>query len=212
MKNIVESMLIGEIDMPEFILEVRQNPAAMDQVVNTIPQDAVRNPSHGLWKNISYDWARLCDFNAWEGICNLCRFDNSIGDNLNIWGTLHAIYSYSYPDLPYTTKYRDMHSLYLEAIGDCFGGPEVKDIIESIIIDSLKLKTKAQRIKYAKEQIKSIFHIVDNKKPWWIQGAEWPRGVNSPMQYIEKKRKGEEVRYIFQDVDTGEIRTVIQYY
>ena len=183
-------MLIGEIEMSEFIIEINKNPAAMEQVINTIPKDAIRNPSHDLWKNISYDWARLCGFNAWEGICNICRFDDSIGDNLNIWGTLRAIYSYTYPDLSYTTKYADMHSLYLEAIGDCYGGPEVKEIIESII----------------------AFHIVENKKPWWIPGAEWPRGVNSPMQYIEKKRKGEEVRYIFKDVDTGEIRTVIQYY
>lgn len=212
MKNIVESMLIGEIEMREFILEVNRNPEAMEQVISTIPKDAIRNPSHGLWKNISYDWARFGSFNVWEGICNICRFDDSIGDNLNIWGTLQRIYSYTHPDLPYTTKYLDMHSLYLAAIGDYYGGPEVNDIIESIIIDSLKLKAKSQRIKHAKEQIKEAFHIVDNKKPWWIKGAEWPCGVNSPMQFIGKKRRGEEVHYTFKDVDTGEIRTIIQYY
>ena len=212
MKNIVESMLIGEIPMSEFILEVNRTPEAMEQVISIIPKEAIRNPSHGLWQKISYDWARLCDFNAWEGLCNICRFDNSIGDNLNIWGTLQRIYSYSYPNLPYTTKYQDIHTLYLQAIGDYYGGPEVEDIIENIIIDSLKLKNKSQRIKNVKEQIKNTFHVIDNKKPWWIQGAEWPRGVNSPMQFIEKKRRGEEVRYIFKDVDTGEIRTVVQYY
>ena len=205
-------MLIGEIPMSEFILEVNRTPEAMEQVISIIPKEAIRNPSHGLWQKISYDWARLCDFNAWEGVCNICRFDNSIGDNLNIWGTLQRIYSYSYPNLPYTTKYQDIHTLYLQAIGDYYGGPEVEDIIENIIIDSIKLKTKSQRIKHAKEQIKKAFHIVDNKKPWWIQGAEWPRGVNSPMQFIEKKRRGEEVRYIFKDIDTGETRTVVQYY
>lgn len=205
-------MLIGEIPMSEFILEVNRTPEAMEQVISIIPKEAIRNPSHGLWQKISYDWARLCDFNAWEGVCNICCFDNSIVDNLNIWGTLQRIYSYSYPNLPYTTKYQDIHTLYLQAIGDYYGGPEVEDIIENIIVDSLKLKTKSQRIKHAKEQIKKAFHIVDNKKPWWIQGAEWPRGVNSPMQFIEKKRRGEEVRYIFKDIDTGEIRTVVQYY
>lgn len=212
MKNILESMLTGEIKMSEFIDQINQNPVAMELVATIIPQDAVNNPDHGLWQKISYDWARMCGFNAWEGICNICRFDDSIGDNLNIWGTLHAIYSYSYPNLPYTTKYHDIHTLYLEAIGDYYGGPEVKDIIESIIIDSLELKTKLQRVKYAKEKIKNTFHVVDNKKPWWIQGAEWPCGINSPMQFIDKKRRGEEVHYIFRDVDTGEIRTVIQYY
>lgn len=212
MKNILESMLTGEIKMSEFIDQINQNPVAMELVATIIPQDAVNNPDHGLWQKISYDWARMCGFNAWEGICNICRFDDSIGDNLNIWGTLHAIYSYSYPNLPYTTKYHDIHTIYLEAIGDYYGGPEVKDIIESIIVDSLELKTKSQRIKYAKEKIKNTFHVVDNKKPWWIQGAEWPCGINSPMQFIEKKRRGEAVHYIFRDVDTGEIRTVIQYY
>lgn len=212
MQNIIESMLIGKIEMREFIQTIQEDHQAMESIVNIIPQEAINNRNHELWKNISYDWARMCGFNAWEGICNICRFDDSIGDNLNIWGTLHAIYSYSYPNLPYTTKYHDIHTIYLEAIGDYYGGPEVKDIIESIIVDSLELKTKSQRIKYAKEKIKNTFHVVDNKKPWWIQGAEWPRGVNSPMQFIDKKRRGEEVHYSFRDVDTEEIRTVIQYY
>ncbi|MBP3334211.1 MAG: hypothetical protein J6M35_09225 [Clostridia bacterium] len=212
MKNIVECMLIGEIEISEFIYEVKQNPKAMEYVINIIPQEAINNRYHAVWRNISYDWACACGFNAWKGVCNICRMDDSIGDNLNIWTTLHAIYSYNHPDLPYTTKYHDMHDLYLGAIGDYYGGPEVEDIIKDIIIDSLKLKNKSQRIKNAKEQIKNAFHVVDNKKPWWIQGAEWPRGVNSPMQFIDKKRKGEAVHYTFKDVDTGEIRTVIQYY
>ena len=37
-------------------------------------------------------------------------------------------------------------------------------------------------------------------------------GVNSPMKYLSKKRNGEQVTYTFQDVDTLEIREVVQFY
>ena len=41
MKNIVERMLIGEIEISEFIYEVKQNPKAMEYVINIIPQEAI---------------------------------------------------------------------------------------------------------------------------------------------------------------------------
>ena len=49
-------------------------------------------------------------------------------------------------------------------------------------------------------------------RPHWIQGPEWPMGKNSPMKYLSRKRDGERVIFTFQDVDTGEIREVEQFY
>lgn len=50
------------------------------------------------------------------------------------------------------------------------------------------------------------------KRPCWIQGGEWPMGKNSPMQYIGRSKIPDGVKYIFQDVDTGEIREIEQFY
>ena len=62
------------------------------------------------------------------------------------------------------------------------------------------------------ENLKKAFHIEHSKRPYWIQGGEWPMGKNSPMQYISRSKIPDGVKYIFQDVDTGEIREIEQFY
>ena len=79
-------------------------------------------------------------------------------------------------------------------------------------MDALPLKYKKQRIQQAKRDIEEQFHVVDKKRPRWIQGPEWPMGTHSPMMFISQKRSGEVVRYTFKDVDTDEIRVVEEYY
>ena len=37
-------------------------------------------------------------------------------------------------------------------------------------------------------------------------------GKNSPMQYISRSKIPDGVKYIFQDVDTGEVRVIEQFY
>ena len=85
----------------------------------------------------------------------------------------------------------------------------VEQIIQKAITSS---NTKTKRRSFAKSVVKAAFHVVDRKRPRWIQGPEWPMGTDSPMMFIEQKRHGEEVRYMFQDVTTGEKRVVIQWY
>ena len=70
----------------------------------------------------------------------------------------------------------------------------------------------ADRVKAGKEALWNAFHIKDRKFPRWAQGANWPMGKNSPMEYLGQRRDGELVELRFRDVDTGEIRIVEQFY
>ena len=54
--------------------------------------------------------------------------------------------------------------------------------------------------------------MTDNKRPRWIQNAEWPAGKNSPMKYLYRKSISDGSEYYFEDVDTGEVRKIVQFY
>lgn len=127
-------------------------------------------------------------------IQKICRFDGSIGDNLNLFGSIQCVYCALNPSFRYTTKYEDAFDLYLESVQDCFDGPDVSQVTESIIRNALDISTKAGRRKRAKAEIKEYFHA-DGKRPRWIQGPEWPMGKYSPMKF-EKQIKTAKVHYM----------------
>ncbi len=101
---------------------------------------------------------------------------------------------------------------FLNTCAEQYEGPEVLECLEQIVIAHLPIPGKTARIKATKDAVREAFHVKDRKRPYWIQGAEWPMGKNSPMAYIGRKKIPDGVAYLFQDVDTGENRTVEQYY
>ncbi len=70
----------------------------------------------------------------------------------------------------------------------------------------------ASRVQAGKEALWNAFHIQGRNFPRWPQNAQWPMGKNSPMAYVKQKRDGDLVLLTFQDVDTGEVRVVEQFY
>ena len=198
--------------MREFVGILKTDINVQSELNSIIPEEAKWNKDHPLWKNIAFTFLLEYDFDLYRGIVARNKFDNSISDNLNIWGTIHAIYIYIKPELPYTSKYHDDFGLYLDVVKDIYDGPEVRSVLEGIFANAFKEKSKTARKKKAKAAILEAFHVEDKKRPYWIQGAEWPMGQNSPMKYISKKREGEVVKYTFTDVDTEEIKVVEQYY
>lgn len=212
--NTIEEMLTGQIEISEFIALLKSDPTLQNEIRNLVPPEAAHNRSHPLWEQqrISYMAFQDCGYDFLRFVCRFSRLDGSIGENLNLWGPIYRVYSYYHPDLPYTMMYHDMFGLYLDAARDCFEGPEVESIVEKIVKDAMEIKTKGKRRQRVKEDVERVFHVTDKKRPRWIQGAEWPMGVNSPMKYISQKRTGELVEYFFEDVDTGACRTVEQFY
>ncbi len=210
--NSIELMLSGKMPMNEFI-EIMKNDKEIQEIIRGfIPEDAKFNPNHSFWRKIGYEAVLQRDFDYYRFLTELVQFDGSLGENLNVFSIIKRGYSFKNPDFLYTDEYKELYNLYLCSVNEYYEGPEVMALLEQIVRDSLVYKTKANRVKSIKEELKKRFHINDNKHPYWIQGGEWPMGVNSPMKYIGKKKIEEGFEYIFQDVDDESVRVVTQYY
>lgn len=210
---VIEKFLTGETEAKDFISMLKTDNELQNSIRTLIPNELRNHPEHPFWKKIYYYAFQEYDFDCMEYIMNNYLLDNSIGDNLNIFSDIQVFYSFRFPTLKCTNRYEEEFSLFLDAVGDRFEGPEVQETIERIIREALDIKPKTKRIKAVKEKINEVFHVEDRKNyPRWIQGAEWPMGESSPMRFIKQERKGEEVLYYFQDVDNANIRTISQFY
>ena len=208
----VVAFLTGEMAADEFISELKNDRLLRYYISKIVPDDAINNVRHPYWKIIDYKALKDASFNGWKVICATCCFNGQIADNLKLFGTLRAMYKYHEPELPFTALYDKQFAVYLEATQDCFEGSEVNELLEAIVQNALQLKTKTKQIQKAKQDIREAFHVEGRKRPRWINGPDWPMGENSPMEFINQKNYGEEVHYHFRDVDTGDIRTIVDYY
>lgn len=116
----------------------------------------------------------------------------------------------AYPDAVITNKYLEAQHYYYKVCSEYFGGKEVQTFIDDTLSAFWHEKGKV-RITMAKKAIKDAFHLTNNKRPNWIQEPEWPMGKNSPMRFVSQSHKADLFSYVFEDVDTGEQRTVVQF-
>lgn len=210
--NAIEQMLTGEMDMRAFTNLLKSDRSVQETIRNLVPQPAIANKEHPFWKNISYDVLQQYNFDYLRFILTLCHLDGTLGENLNIFSMIKRAYRFYSPGLNFTTYYNDAYNLYLEAVGEYYEGLEVALLLEQIVREALPLSPKSKRIKEIRENLKKTFHIEHSKRPYWIQGGEWPMGKNSPMQYISRSKIPDGMRYTFRDVDTSEIRVIEQFY
>ena len=219
MNPLVEQGLTGNIDMEQFLKKLQDDPELQEYIRRLVPEEAKEDPSHVFWKSVSYPSVKRDHFDYYRFIFRMANSDlwashpdGRIGKYLNIFSLLKKAYLYYYPDIVCTRRYEDVFDVYLDAVGDCFEGPEVCALVEQIILDAMQLSAKTKRVKQARTVLRDVFHIEGSKRPRWIQGPEWPIGSRSPMQFTGQKKAGETVDYTFQDVDTGDIRIIKQYY
>jgi hypothetical protein len=112
-------------------------------------------------------------------------------------------------------------SFMMDVCPEYIEGQEIDEagIIEAIIEQVPESLPKAKRKKQIIELIKKEFHIEGTKYPRWVQGGEWPVSKNGkPLRFVEQKRKkGKDYEnmlytiYVFEDVDTLEVRTIEQF-
>lgn len=181
--------------MSDFIILLKSDKSLQEIIRGFVPQEAIGNRSHAFWKGMSYDALLERNFNFLRLVTDLARFDGTIRDNLNIF-----------------YNYFDAHDRYLAAVGEYYEGPEVTQTLNKIVEDALFITPKSKSIKEIRAKLKEVFHISDKKRPYWIQGGEWPMGKNSPMQYIGRNKIPDGIQYVFRDVDTDTIRMIEQYY
>ena len=210
--NTIEQMLTAQMEMKEFIALLKTDKSLQNSISNLVPKEATNCPEHVFWQGISYDSLKNNAFDYLQFLLWMCRLDGSIGDNLNIFDAIYYAYSYYYTGLNVTSRYEDAFDLYLDVIRDCFDGPEVGHLVEEIINDFIQVRPKSRRKKEAKEKVNTLFHVSGRTYPRWIQGPEWPMGTFSPMEFVSRKNVPDGVSYFFKDVDTGDARTIVQYY
>lgn len=210
--EIIERVLSGEMEMCDFIAKLYTDSALQNYIADLVPVEARYNMEHELWRKFSYFALETHDFNLYRYLLQRYRLDNSLGDNLNVASVVYRFYSYRYQEAPYPQKYADAFGLYLDAAGEYFEGPEVVHLIERIVTEALLIRPKSDRRRTVKQKLAELFHVEGRKYPRWIQGPEWPMGKNSPMQFVGRKKINDGVEYHFTDVDTREIRIVVQYY
>ena len=208
----IGQMLTGELPMPAFAQALQTDGALRDAVRLLVPPEAKTDTNHPFWKRVSYTALEHYGFDYLAFVLALTRFDGTIGDALNLFSFFESAYMYYHPETVCTTAYREAHGVYLDAVGTFYEGPEVTALLNRLVTDALPIKPKSKRTKLLRETLKETFHIVDNKRPYWIQGGEWPMGEKSPMQYLGRERIPDGLRFTFRDVDTGTIRAVEQHY
>lgn len=111
-----------------------------------------------------------------------------------------------------TSIYTDRFEQLLEVMPDYIEGMQAEALVEEIIKSIPYDLAKAKRNKLIKEKIKEAFHLNDGKRPYWVQGSDWPFSkTGKPLKYISKKTDGELAVFIFKDMDTEEITEIKEY-
>ena len=209
--NDIEDLLTGKIEMSVFLQKMKTDPSVQLYLRIMIPQDVLVDSSHPILKIPGYPLLERHNYDLFEALHEF-RFNDSLRDNFNIFWTLKKYYCYYFPETSCVNHYNEDKDLFWSVSADYYEGPEVEKDIQRILVECRKVSGKGKKRAKAKELIRETFHTEKGKRPYWIQGSEWPRGKYSPMKYICSKRIPDGKVFLFSDVDTGEMREIEQYY
>jgi hypothetical protein len=184
----------------------------------------LKSPLPPEWENAPLGMYRLMIHKHYDGSLLKCiesseAFKADYGTKLPKWleigwyfDLIASIIVIAFPEITPTTIYENERDFYRNTVGDYIGGVAVEECIANTIQQYPPSMPKTKRKKEAKAAIRALFHIEGSKYPQWIQEPAWPMGKYSPMAYVSRKRNGELVQFLFQDVDTHEIKVVEQLY
>ena len=217
--QIVLDYIRGRIPADEFKKEWYTNPSIGEWLDSLVD---LKSPLNEKWSNLPYNYLRFAIHKHYDGSCaKFIEASDSFHTqhpNTPKWldikwhfDAIAAIIVVAFPEIVPTTYYEEEASFYQNAVGEYLGGPEVEQYIGDILESFPRNMGKTKRLKAAKTELKSRFHISGNQYPRWAQEAEWPMGTQSPMMFVSQKRTGDLVVFTFQDADTGEIRMIEQY-
>ncbi len=171
----------------------------------------------------SFDTLQKVPYNVKVMYSRCGAHSNAIWTCVNIQSWLYHLMTEIYPDegIEKEKSLYEKASFLRDVCPECVEGHEIDEagIIERIVEQVPEALPKGKRKKMIKELIKQEFHLEGTKYPRWVQGGEWPVSKSGkPMRFVEQKRKkgkGYEnmlyTIYTFEDVDTGEIRTIDQF-
>ncbi len=233
--KIVFDYLSGLISGQDFIVEARANPDIPNWLQQLIPDgaDTIDKPyipyriengceiyqrassSHPFWTQVYCGTCLniLQDKILFHEYFAKTRDFCTAGGRLDAYEFLFSFVRTRFPSIERSNRFDKELGFYLDVCRDYFGGDEVEEYLDNLIYEVYcGPGTLSKKRAHAKELIREAFHVVGNTFPRWIQAPEWPMGQNTPMLFLKRKRNGELVQFIFQDVDTGEIRVIEQMY
>lgn len=207
-----ELLFSGQITASDFMAILFADDALTARLNALIPQEAKIDPNHELWSCISRGKLEPYQFRVRDMLYSWYGFAEKQSDQRDVYNLIRKLYCWNYPNTNCKELRDEEFDLRLELTGEVYGGKEIEHIIDRILAETKEIRKKTERKKEAKRLLRLYFHTDNRNIPRWIQGACWPMGEKSPMQFVGKKHHGEQVNYTFRDVDTGEERVVIQFY
>jgi len=197
----------GRISVPEMLARTEENPELLDWLT------AIADPNVSAVR--PFDAKRQIQLYVYDGVGS----SSELGRHLNIHSLFSRIVMAAFPgegiamDMTLEKKLDFMY----DACPQYIGGPEVNHLLDALLEEIPAELSKAKRVKLYKEKVKSLFPMAGKKYPRWVQEAEWPLAPSGkPMRFVEQK-KGKDYKttmqthFLFEDVDTGETRTIEQF-
>ena len=202
--EIVFDFLEGRVTYQTFIDRLYSDESIFNWLQSFVTDEMLKDRS--FWCSTSLKWNNS-SFKA----CVSERLNQGVISMSDIYTFIYHFLAYTLPDreINKIKYYDDLSDIYLSAVGECYGGPEVEYLINDIIMSLPEELSKTKRVKLAKEKMRELFP--GKKRPFWIEGPEWPVNNGKPMTYISRKVDGDLFQYIFEDPETGERRVVEQF-
>ena len=200
----------GKYSYAEFETLFQLNPEIWDRAQELLTPGMIADPEHPVW-----DWTLRSRLEpngfAVRSACLAFGYDQ-FGQG-NTWYILSRLVRFHFPDAKIKEPVEESGGDLMGRLGlEDLGGPEVDELIREIVDECRDVRPAKERNKLLKQKLREAFHVKPRKRIYWPQEPEWPMGEKSPMEFVSKEEEGELVRITFRDADTGEERTVEQYY
>ena len=200
----------GKYSYAEFETLFQLNPEIWGRAQELLTEEMIADRDHPVWEKMD---RRRLESNSFAVRATALAFGYEQFGQLLSWNIISALVSHHFPDAKIKEPVEESGGDLMGRLGlEDLGGPEVDDLIRAIVDEYRDVRPAKERNKLIKQKLKEAFHVKPRKRPYWAQEPEWPMGVKSPMEFVSKEQEGDWVRYVFRDADTGEERSVEQYY
>ena len=224
-KSYLIDFVEGRVSAPEFIAHCEKHPEVLEYLTHVAdPRTPCGNGHYEVGEDGKYIFIVDEPYNASEvhrSILNAPTGGSILGLYLNVHGHIARVLTATFPNegIKVDQTLNDKFMFLITACPGSIGGTEVEHLIEEQLALLPEGASKAERTKLFKERIKALFHIEGRKYPCWVQSPDWPIGTEGkPMRFVKQIRaKGKlydmimHTTYIFEDVDTGEQKSIVQF-
>lgn len=223
MKDYVIDFIEGRIEPTEFLNNCYSNDKIFDWIQSIVPQGLTcyKNIIHREYNDngeLISIWAeqQVVPFNIRLVVKQFMESEESyVGKLYNIHSYISSFVLKVFPNehIVPSKKLKERVNLILSSCPDSIGGDEIEKlgIFESLIDSLPNGLSKPKREKLLRSKIKELFHISNNKYPHWLQAPEWPVNNGVPMRFLYQKKTPIGYKYYFEDIISGEIRTIEQF-